>query len=354
MIKINKLNVGIIGYGMAGKVFHAPIVDSIDCMNLKTIVSSRETTTTEVNRRYPNTQVIASVDQLLNDQSIDLVVIGVPNQYHFELTEKALAADKHVVVEKPFTITSKDAKKLIVLAKEKQKILTVHQNRRWDSDFLTVKKVIENNLLGELVEYEAHFDNFKKDVKADAWREKDIPGAGFVYDLASHLIDQSVYLFGKPKKIFADIRQLREEATTDDNYEIVLSYENLKVTLKTSMLVREETPHFILHGTQGSFVKYGFDVQEGHLKQGLSPLSIDQWGVEPEKNWGRLNTEIDGLHVVGTVESEIGDYRKFYENVYKAIVNGEELIVKPEQAMYTIYLIEKAFESNEKGTTITL
>jgi predicted dehydrogenase len=346
-----KIKVGIIGFGMAGRVFHAPIINSTKELELSKIVSSRKETFETVKKLYPQVEVVSDIDELLRDDTIDLVVITAPNTYHVELAEKALLANKHVVVEKPFTITSKEADKLIELSKKQKRVLTVNQNRRWDSDFLTVKKIIEDGLLGRIVEYEAHFDRFRNYFKNN-WREEKIPGSGILYDLGSHLIDQAQCLFGLPKEIMADIRIQRKGGVTDDSFEVILHYEKIKVTLKAGMLVREPLPRFIVLGDKGSFVKYGLDVQEAALKKGKFPNNVQNWGEEPEELWGVLNTNIKGLHFRGKVESLRGDYRKFYENVYKTILGEEELKVKPEEARNTIRIIELAMESSNQKRTV--
>lgn len=346
------INVGIVGYGLAGEVFHAPIINSVDNLNLSKIVSSRKEAVEKVQKKYPDTKVIPSFELLLEDPSIDLVVIGTPNTCHFELAKRALMRGKHVVVEKPFTVNSRDSDELIELSRKIGKILTVNQNRRWDSDFLTVKKIIEKGFLGSIVEYEAHFDRFRRDIKPNAWREDDIPGSGMLYDLGSHLIDQAQCLFGLPNEIYCDIDIKRNGGKVDDYFEMILYYESVKVILKSSMLAREPLPHFTIHGDKGSYIKYGMDVQENHLKSGYSPLSIDNWGEEPSELWGTINTDIEGVHFIGKIESEKGNYRTFYENVYRAILGEEELIVKPREARNTIRIIELALESNKLKSRI--
>ncbi|ABR49724.1 oxidoreductase domain protein [Alkaliphilus metalliredigens QYMF] len=348
---MKKLNVGMIGFGMSGRVFHGPMITSMDEFNFNKIVCSREATVKAARESYPEVQIISDVDELMADDTIDLIIVATPNLSHFKLAQKALLANKHVIVEKPFTVTSAEADELIELAKKQEKIVTVYQNRRWDSDFQTIKQVIENGLLGNIVEYEAHFDRFRNYIKA-GWREEQLPGSGMLYDLGSHLIDQAQYLFGLPKEIRADIRVQRKCAKCDDNFELVLDYGQVKVTLKSGMLVREALPHFIVLGDQGSFLKYGMDTQEEMLKKGETPKTMENWGAEPESIWGTINTDVNGLHIKGKIESLNGDYRGFYHNVYKAIMGKEELIVKPEEARNTIKIIELAMKSNKEKRTI--
>jgi predicted dehydrogenase len=256
-----------------------------------------------------------------------------------------------VVVEKPFTTTSAEAMKLIDLAGRQNRIISAHQNRRWDGDFQTVKRLLDEKLLGRLVEYESHFDRFRNYELPGAWREQEGPGTGVLFDLGSHLIDQAQVLFGLPQMITADIRIQRDFARTTDNFEVILHYQNVKATLKVGMLVREPGPRFMLHGTEGSFVKYGLDVQEEALKQGLTP-SAPRWGEEAEEHWGTLNSQIGELHFKGRIETIAGRYQAYYENVVAAINGEAELIVKPEEAMNTIRIIELATESSQKRATI--
>lgn len=347
-----KVNVGLIGFGLAGRVFHAPIINSVEGFKLSKIVTSKTESILTAKELYPLAEIVPDAGNVIQDKGIELVIVATPNTSHAELAKKALLAGKHVVIEKPFTVTSEEADELIELSKKQKKILTVHHNRRWDSDFLTVKKIIEGGLLGRVVEYEAHFDRFRNSIKKNAWREEDIPGSGILYDLGSHLIDQALCLFGLPIEITADIRTQRENGKTDDHFEIILHYKAIKVTLKAGMLVREPLPRFVVLGDQGSFVKYGLDVQEKALKSGLIPKDLENWGEEPEELWGTINTEIKGLNFRGKVESEKGDYRKFYENIYRTIGGKEEIQVKPEEARNTIRIIELALESSRQKRTL--
>jgi scyllo-inositol 2-dehydrogenase (NADP+) len=342
------ISIGLVGYGLAGRVFHAPVIQSVPNLRLKKVV---ERHTDDSSKRYPEVEVVRDVVALLKDEKIDLVVITTPNTTHFEYARAALLAGKHVVVEKPFTTTSAEALQLINLARRQNRVISVHQNRRWDGDFQTVKRLLDEKLLGRLVEYESHFDRFKNYEQAGSWREEEAPGSGILFDLGSHLIDQAQVLFGLPQMIMADIRVQRDFARTADNFELILYHEHLKVTLKAGMLVREPGPRFILHGTEGSFVKYGLDVQEDALKQGLTP-SAPKWGEDPEEKWGTLNTQVGELHLKGRIQTIAGRYQAYYQNVIEAINGEAELIVKPEEAMNTIRIIELAMESSQKHAGI--
>ncbi|HEY9627000.1 MAG TPA: oxidoreductase [Coleofasciculaceae cyanobacterium] len=343
----DQIQVGLIGYGIAGQVFHAPIINAIPNLKLTKVVERHGESSRQ---RYPWVDIVRDADELFQDTEIDLVVIATPNTSHFELAQRALLAQKHVVIDKPFTTSSAQAQELIDLAQQTNRVLTVHHNRRWDGDFQTVKQVIQQGYLGRLVEYEAHYDRFRNTLKPAAWRETPDLGSGILFDLGSHLIDQAQALFGLPQAITADVRIQREGATTDDYFEIGLDYADLKVILKGGMLVRELGPHFILHGSEGSFVKYGMDSQEAALRSGLTPSEPD-WGLEPQAQWGTLNTQLGGLHFYGQVETVRGCYQAFYENVYQAIAEGAELAVKPEEARNTIRIIELALESHRERCT---
>ncbi|MHB8007222.1 oxidoreductase [Clostridium botulinum] len=342
------INIGLIGYGSAGRIFHAPMIASLEGLNLYKVYETREENINALRKLFQNALVTNNVDEILEDENIELVIIATPNSIHYTLAKKALEKGKNVVLEKPFTVNTKEADELIKLAKNKNKLLTVHHNRRWDSDFRTVKKVIENNLLGEIVEYEAHFDRFRNYLKENSWKEENHAGSGILYDLGSHLIDQAQCLFGLPKEIFSDLRIQREKSNIIDNFEVILNYDKLKVTLKAGMLVREKGSHFMVLGTKGSFIKYGMDIQEENLKNGLIPKDFKDWGKEPETLWGKINTEVNELHMDGKIESELGDYRSFYKNVYLSILGEEELEVKPIQARNTIRIIELAQKSSEE------
>ena len=344
----DQISVGLVGYGLAGRVFHAPVIHSVPGLRLKKVV---ERHSDESRKRYPSIQVVHDISDLLRDEEIQLIVIATPNTSHFDLASQSLKANKHVVVEKPFTATSAEAQQLIDLAREQGKLISVNQNRRWDGDFLTVKKLLERGLLGRLVEYESQFNRFRNVPAPNGWREKDEPGAGILFDLGSHLIDQAQVLFGLPQRITADIRAQRDFAKTDDNFELILHYEALKVTLKAGMLVREQSPRFILHGTRGSFVKYGLDPQEDALKDGLIP-SASNWGDEPKERWGRLFSEVGGLEHETQVETIAGCYQCFYQNIVDVINGRRELAVKPEEAKNTIRIIELAKESSAQRRTV--
>ncbi len=343
------LNAGIIGFGLSGKVFHAPFLDVHPGFNLKKIVERHQQHAKKI---YPNITVVNNYNDLLDDREIDLVVICTPNTLHYPIAKECLIAGKHIVVEKPFTPTSKEADELIRIAKSKNLNLFVYHNRRWDNDFLTVKKVLKDELLGNISEYEVHFDRYKPEIIDGAWRDEKKPGGGILFDLGSHLIDQALQLFGFPDSISADIRIQRKGGKVDDYFDIKLHYPSFNATLKAGMLVKEPGPRFILHGSKGSFLKHGIDPQEDALKNGLKP-DVENWGEEDRKQWGHITIDDNKLQQDGRIQSLPGCYQNFYNNVYDVLVKGEEMAIKPNEARDVIRIIEIAFESNLQNKPIS-
>lgn len=329
------LNVALVGFGLSGRYLQAPFFLANPNFHLKTVV----TVSQNPQNVYPSVQAAKSLDEVLTDNEIDLVSICTPSNTHFDYAKQCLLAGKNVLVEKPFTATAAEAEELIVLAKKQGKVLSIFQNRRFDSDFMTIKKVIENKLLGDLVAFEIHFDRHKPILNPKRWKETVSPANGILYDLGAHIIDQTIVLFGKPNSVVGETFTQREGSEIDDAFHIRLDYGKLKVILKSSLLVREEGPRYILHGTKGSFVKYGIDVQEDHLKAGLMP-GMAGFGVEPTDKWGILNTEINGQSFRGTIETEVGNWDFLFQNLYEAIAEGKELLIKPEQIVEQIKIIE--------------
>jgi scyllo-inositol 2-dehydrogenase (NADP+) len=342
-----KIRVGILSYGMSGKVFHAPILHVNPGY---TMVKVMQRSANDVLDRYPYVTVVREAEAIFSDPDIDLVLVNTPDHTHYEFTRAALEAGKHVVVEKPFVLEIGEGDKLIDLARKKGRILTVFQSRRWEGDFLTIRKIIDNQLLGRLVEFEAHFDRFRNFIR-DSWKEKPENKTGTLYNLGSHLVDQALVLFGMPDAIYADIRKQRTGSLVDDLFDLSLLYPSVKVTLKSSYLVREPGPRYLLHGTEGSFVKYGADPQEEALTNGHFPDEAN-WGREDEAKWGILNTTLNGLHFRGPVETLPGCYHEFYNSLYESIVNGRKLEVRPEESLNVIRIIRAAYESCEKRCAI--
>ena len=343
------LGVGLIGYGVAGRVFHAPVIAAVEGLRLLKVVERRAE---ESRRRYPWVEVVRDADTLFEDEAVELVVVATPNESHFELARRALAAGRHVVVEKPFAVTSAEAEELTGLARDRGRVVTAYHNRRWDGDFLTVRRILGDGLLGRLLEYESRYDRFRDEPRPGAWRERAGPGAGLLYDLGPHLIDQALVLFGRPRAVEADVRRERSFAVTDDFFDITLHYDRgPRVKLSAGMLARDPTPRFRLRGDAGSFVKYGLDPQEAALKEGRTPAGPG-WGAEPPEQWGTLDTKTDGAHTTRRVETLAGRYQDFYRDVAAAIRGRAEPAVKPEDARDVIRIIELAFRSSAERRVI--
>jgi len=343
------IKTGLIGFGVAGKFMHGPFLKTLpECYQ---VVSVLERHASESTKLFPEAAIVRSLDEMLATD-IDLVIITTPNDTHLPYAKQALLAGKHVVLEKPFTISTSDAQELIDLSKAQNKILTVYQNRRYVSDFLTIKEIIEQNLLGEIHDFEAHYDRYRAEAKANAWREEATPGSGIWYDLGAHIIDQALYFFGLPKSITATIKNQRSHARTTDYFDVRLDFGYLNVTLKSGMLVREPGPRYMVHGNEGSFIKYGEDPQEAYLRAGKLPTEVPNWGEESEDIYGLLHTVIKGEVVKQKYPSKKGNYGYFYENLYKTITNGAELREKPEHGYNTIRIIELGLESYAKQCTV--
>jgi scyllo-inositol 2-dehydrogenase (NADP+) len=339
------LNVGLIGFGLSGRYFHSPFLSTNPNFKLKTVVERSKNEAQEFDPEIENGR---STDELLSDPDIDLVFICTPNETHFSYAMDALENGKHVVIEKPFSATTEEAKQLIAVAKEKGLILTAYQNRRWDSDFLTIKKIIEEGKIGDVVEYECRYDRFRPVVPTESWKEKAVPVGGNLYNLGPHLLDQALVLFGEPKTVTADVRSVRPGSEIDDYFDIRLGYDDKLVIVKSSLMVYENFNRYNLHGTKGSFIKGGLDPQEETLRKNVLP-NEQSLGREPENRWGKLYSE----DFTGIIESEVGDYAPFYQNVYDAIVNGAELAVKTEEILRTCRVIDLAFESSNKKAVMT-
>jgi scyllo-inositol 2-dehydrogenase (NADP+) len=343
---MKKIGVGLASYGMSGEVFHAPLLSVHPGFE---IVSILERTRSRSRERYPEVQIVRDYHDLLGDDRIDLVVVNIPDRFHYEMAREALEQGKDVILEKPFVLDSREGDELISLAAERGCLLSVFQNRRWDGDFLTVREIMKKGLLGRLVEYEAHFDRFRNYIQENTWKEDPASGTGTLYNLGSHLIDQALVLFGPPEHVNADIRIQRSGGMVDDAFTLWLGYPEVKVTLKASYLVREPGPRYMLHGTEGSFLKYGIDPQEEALKKG-DPPGTPGWGTDPPSGWGRLNTEI-GPHD-GPYETLPGNYGDFYENIYQTLTGKADLAVTAAQANMVIRVIEAAWESNRTGQRV--
>lgn len=334
---------GLIGYGFAGSTFHAPVLSAVAGLELAAVASSKPEA---VRRDWPDAIVYPDAAQLLADPAIELVVIAAPNDAHFSLAQAALAAGKHVVVDKPFTVSSAEAESLIAAAARSGKVLSVYHNRRWDADFLTLKSVIDSGALGRVASMESHFDRFRPEIR-QRWREQDGPGSGLLYDLGPHMLDQAVQLFGMPQRLFADLASQRDGAQAVDYVHLVLYYGAMRVVLQAGALVQAPTPRFAVHGDKGSFVKFGLDTQEDALKAGGRPGGAG-WGRDPVH--GELY--LDGA--VQSVTMQDGCYQCYYEGMVEAIRHGAPAPVSAADALATIRLIEAALRSAAEGRVIAL
>jgi len=335
---------------MSGKVFHAPFLAIHPGFEL---LGSWERSKKLIQEDYPEVKSFPSLESILEDDSIDLVIVNTPVATHFEYAKKVLLAGKHAVVEKAFTTTVAEAQELAALAKEKGLKLSVFQNRRWDSDLKTVKKILDDNMLGEIVEAEFHFDRYNPVLSAKAHKETANPGAGILKDLGPHLIDQALYLFGLPNAVFADIRITREHSLVDDYLDILLYYPEFRVRLKASFFVRECIPSYILQGKKGSFLKSRGDVQEDNLKLGQKP-NLDTWGTEKEGQEGLLHTEIEGKIIKEKVPTLQGNYYDFFDGVYKSISNNTVEPVTAQDGVNVMRIIEAAIQSSKQMKAINL
>ncbi|MDF9829012.1 scyllo-inositol 2-dehydrogenase (NADP+) [Parabacteroides sp. PF5-6] len=341
---------GLASYGMSGSVFHAPFLDTHPGFQLHTIV---ERSKDLARKRYPSVNIVRSFDELLRIDEIQLVIVNTPDVTHYDYVKKALSAGKHVVVEKPFVFKATEGEELVELAQKKGLLLAVYQNRRWDGDFLTVQRIIESGVLGRVVEFQSTYQRFRKFIQPGTWKERADGQVGLTFNLGSHMIDQAVVLFGKPQAVYADIDRLRDRSEVDDYYFIKLIYPKVKVTLRAGYLMREEIPRYSINGTEGSFIKYGLDPQEELLKAGAIPSGA-QWGKEPETEWGTLNTDIQGLHYRGKVETLPGNYMAFYDDIHHALTRGVKPQTDAAAVLTVIRIIEAAFESSCSGREIAI
>jgi predicted dehydrogenase len=356
-----EIGVGVIGFGLGGRVFHAPFVSAVPGLRLAAILQRKGD---EAAKAWPATRIVRSLDELLADKSIELVVVSTPNQTHFALAKQALEAGKHVVIDKPFAATSEEALELGRIAKAKGLLVIPFHNRRWDGDFQTVRKLLQEGAVGRLVTFESHFDRFRPVPRENTWKEAGNPANGMLFDLGPHIVDQVLALFGAPDAITASVRADRDQTAIEDAFDITLHYtvangKGLLAHCRTSYLACDNAPRFLLHGTKGSFRKHGLDPQEPALVGGARvPVQGSQqvWLQEDESAWGTLtvapNPADPATLVTRHVKTEPGDYRGFYANVRDAILGTSPLAVTPEDGFRVIRLLELARESSSKGCTL--
>ena len=346
---MQKIRTALLSYGMSGKVFHAPFISFHEGFEL---IGSWERSKKLIREDYPSVKSYATMEALLEDD-VDLVIVNTPVDTHYEYAKKVLLAGKHAIVEKAFTTTVAQAQELAALAKERGVKLAVFQNRRWDSDFKTVQKIILEKKLGKIVEAEFHFDRYNPLLSPKSHKETANSGAGILKDLGPHLIDQALCLFGLPESVFADIRITREHSLVDDYIDILLYYPDFRVRLKASFFVREAVPSFMIHGKKGSFLKSRGDVQEDDLKLGKKP-NLGTWGKEPKSKEGTLHTEIDDDIFNAKVETLQGNYYDFFDGVYNSISNDVQEPVTAQDGVHVMQIIEAAIQSSAEKRVIDL
>ena len=339
------LNVALVGYGFVGKAFHAPLIAATPGLVLHTVVSSDPA---KVQADHPGAKVVADLAQALADPDIALVVIATPDPLHAPQAHAALEAGKAVVIDKPFAVTLDEARAVADHAQRTGLLLSIFQNRRWDSDFLTLKALIADDSLGEIVQYESHFDRFRPVVR-DRWREK--PGAGVLLDLGPHLIDQALQLFGPPQAVFADIAVQKDGGQAGDYFHLLLRYPRLRVLLHASQMTVASDLRLAVHGTKGSFVKQGLDPQENALKAGVVPGS-DGWGADPRP--GTLTVPDGEGTACRVVESVAGDYPAYYAAIRDALLGHGPNPVPPQEALAVMELIDLAARSAAEGRELSL
>lgn len=346
---MKKIKTALLSYGMSGKVFHAPFLHLHPGFEL---IGSWERSKKNIQNDYPGVKSYDSLEELLADDA-DLVVVNTPVSTHFEYAKKALLAGKHALVEKAFTTNAAEAEELKAIADENGLKLCVYQNRRWDSDLKTVKAVLDQKLLGDIVEAEFRFDRYNPALSPKTHKETINPGAGVLKDLGPHLIDQALYLFGFPQAVSADLRIIREHSVVDDGMDILLYYPEMRVRLRAGYFFREPVPSYALHGRNGSFLKMRGDVQEDELKAGKKPGNND-WGTEPENLAGILHTEKDGQVIKGIVPTLQGNYYELFEGLYIAITENREVPVPAADGIRTMKVIDAAIQSSEQKRVIEL
>jgi scyllo-inositol 2-dehydrogenase (NADP+) len=343
------IDVGLIGFGLAGRAFHAQVIRATPGLRLAAIVQRRGN---EAAEKYPDARVVRSVDELLEIREIRLVVIATPNETHAPIARQCLEAGRDVVVDKPFATTLNEAAELVELARKCGRLITVYQNRRYDGDFQAIRQIVADGTLGRIVRFETNYDRFRPELKPGAWRERVGPGSGILFDIAPHLIDHALVLFGLPEAVTADVRIERPVAVVDDSFDVMLHYPGgMRAELRSTMLAVEPRPRFVLHGTRGSFVKQTFDPQEINLRRGYIPKS-GPWGGEPEKDWGVVTTIQNDVITKRSVPSATADYRDYYANVRDAILGRATLAVSPEHALDVMRILEMAQESSRTRCTI--
>lgn len=340
------IKTGICAFGMSGRVFHAPLIHYSKNFELTHIL---ERSRNESALLYPKSITVKNFDDIVCNAQIDLVIVNTPNAFHYPMTKTLLEAGKHVVVEKPFTVTTSEGKKLIDIAHSKGRILSVFHNKRYESDFLAVREFLTRSDIGKLKQVNIRFDRYRPEIGPKAWKENPLPGAGMLYDLGSHLIDQALALFGKPNTIDADLQIQRENGKVIDYFEIKLTYDSFTVHLSSSFLQKAPREKYLIKTDKGTFTKNGNDPQEAQLKNGLLPNDI-RWGLEDSHQWGKFIPQKGKEEVI---PSHKGKYESFYSDLGNAILSKSQTPILPEEGLDVISIIEKSIESNRLKKTIS-
>jgi predicted dehydrogenase len=339
------IDVGLVGFGLGGRAFHAPIIYAVPGLRLAAIVQRHGNEAQEV---YPDVKIVRDLHELLAIRAVTLIAIATPNETHFPFAKKCLEAGRHVVVDKPFTTTLAEARELVELARRNDRVLTVYQERRCDGDFRTVQELLARGTLGKIVRFESAFDRCRPQVRTDSWKEKPAPGSGVFFDLAPHLVDQTLQLFGPPESVLADLRIERENSLTEDAFDLTFYYRNgARAILAQSMLSPDPRPHYRIQGTHGVYVKHALDPQEALLRAG-QPVGGENWGLEPEKDWGTMTLWKGGELIQEKVPTLCGDYRDFYAQVRDAVLKNAKPPVSAEEALQLMYALHLCVESSHK------
>jgi len=344
------IHVALAAYGMSGMVFHGPLIKANPKFKLDKILERSKNLS---KKEHPEATIVRSYADILSDPAINLIVVNTPDNLHYEMCRQALEAGKNVIVEKPFTQSVIEAEELINIAKKKGLIITVFQSRRLDGDFMTIQKIIEGKSLGRLTEFESHFDRYRTYIAQNTWKETKNEKIGVLYNLGSHMIDQALVLFGMPYSVTSHLDILRDNGKVPDYYDIRLQYKKFAAILKCSYLVRHPGPRYIIHGTSGSFQKWGIDPQEEALKNHHTP-DENNWGKEDKTQWGIIDTNINGIHIYGKVETVLGNYNLYYNNIYNVLTKGDKLLVEPEQSRDGLIIMEACIKSNKEKRTIEI
>lgn len=344
------IKTGICSYGMSGKLFHAPFLHAHPGYELSAIVERHNHDSKE---RYPEAKLYRSVEELCADTGLQLIVVNTPTHLHYEQAKLVLQSGKHLVIEKPFATTVKEAEELTALAEKNNLFISVYQNRRYDGDYRAVKDVLQQGLLGELREVEIRYDRYRPTFGGKPHKEGDMPGAGIIYDLSPHLVDQAIQLFGFPDAVFADIWKMRDDVMAPDYFEILFYYNKLRVRLKATCIARESTYAYTLHGMKGSFLQQRSDMQEQQLLAGVKP-ALESWCAAPSAPDGLLHTEINSEEVRKETTSSPGNYMGYYDDVYKALTGQGSNPVPAADGIKNMRIIEAALESVEKRKIVSL